>query len=128
MADLSHLSHVLVLEDEAMILLDIEQTMTDAGVARVSTASTVAEAMQALGGGERFDGAVLDLHLGPSGWSYDVARQLRALEIPFIFTSGTVSLAEGFQSVPLVNKPFSTDQLVAALLDVSADRTAEAAE
>jgi CheY-like chemotaxis protein len=127
MANLSHLSHVLVLEDEPLILFDLESTLSDAGVAQITSTISVGEALDALAAG-RFDAAVLDLHLGRSGWSYDVARRLQELGIPFIFTSGTVDVADGFRTVPLVTKPFSSDQLLAALLQVSSDLRSQAAQ
>jgi len=127
MTGLSHLARVLVVEDEALISLDIETTLADAGVADVVTATSVDAAMLALDQ-FLFDGAVLDLHLGRSGWSYEVARRLQRIGVPFIFTSGTVDIADGFREVPLVTKPFSTDQLLSALLQVSADRETKAAQ
>ena len=66
-----------------------------------------------------FDAAVLDLHLGRSGWTYEVARRLREKGVPFVFSSGSPDVAEAFKNVPLVLKPFSSDQLVAALIDVT---------
>ena len=127
MANISHLSRMLVVEDEALILLDIETTVRDAGVADVVAATSVEEAMAAIDAGS-FDAAVLDLHLGRSGWSYDVAHRLKQKGVPFIFSSGTVDVADGFHDVPLVMKPFSSAQLVAALLQVTADRHAQAAQ
>ncbi|MEO8758618.1 MAG: response regulator [Devosia sp.] len=127
MANLSHLSRVLVVEDEGLILLDLESSLLDAGVAAVVTAATLDEALLAVDAGQ-FDAAVLDLHLGRSGWSYEIARRLVQKGVPFIFSSGTVAIADGFREVPLVMKPFSSDQLVAALLQVTADRQTLAAQ
>ncbi len=47
MADLSHLKRVLVAEDEALILLDVAQSLEDFGVAEVITVTTVEEALLA---------------------------------------------------------------------------------
>jgi CheY-like chemotaxis protein len=118
---------MLVLEDEALILLDMEMNLAEFGVGEIVTATSIDEAMAAIDR-HRFDAAMLDLHLGVTGWSYDVARRLEALGVPFIFSSGTVDIADGFQHVPLVIKPFTTDQLLAALLQVTADRGALAAQ
>ena len=76
MANLAHINVILVAEDEALILLDIEQTLVDAGVKTVISATTVDEALAAIESGA-IEAAVLDLHLGRSGWSYDVANRLR---------------------------------------------------
>jgi len=127
MANLSHLDVVLVVEDEALILLDIEQTLAEADVGQVVAATNVEDALAAIAV-RSIDAAVLDLHLGRSGWSYEVAKRLTESGVPFIFSSGTVDVAEGYRDVPLLMKPFSADQLVAALLQVTAADPAEAAQ
>ena len=127
MANLAHITRLLLVEDEALILLDVADTLQSAGIAEVVTAASVPEALAALDHG-RFDAAVTDLHLGRSGWSYDVARKLTAEGIPFVFMSGTAEVADGFRTVPLITKPFSPDQLIAALLQVTAGRQTEAAQ
>lgn len=127
MANLNHLGRVLVVEDEAIIALDIESTLSDLGVAIVDVTGTYAEAERMIAE-QSFDAAVLDMHLGPNDWSYGLARALQAKGVPFIFSSGTVDVAEGFTGVPLVMKPFSTDQLIAALLQVTVSAPAIAAQ
>jgi DNA-binding NtrC family response regulator len=127
MADLSHLSRVLVVEDEGLIALDVETTLRDAGVRDIVSAANVADAL-ALIARVPLDAAILDLHLGRGGWSHVVAEQLRAKGVPFIFSSGTVAVVDGFRDVPFVAKPFATDQLLAALLQVTAQEALEAAQ
>ncbi len=126
MANLAHLRSILVAEDEALILLDIEQTLAEAGIPHVLTAASVDESLRLIESSE-LDAAVLDLHLGRSGWSYGVARRLKEKGIPFIFSSGTVDIAGGFGDVPLITKPFSAEQLLSALLQVTAETAAHAA-
>lgn len=118
MASLNHLSSVLVVEDEAIILLDLESSLLDAGVADVQTATTVAEAM-ALIDATRFDAAVLDLHLGPEAWTYDIAHRLRSANIPFVLSSGTIDVVEEFREVPLISKPYKSDELILALQQIT---------
>jgi CheY-like chemotaxis protein len=126
-ANLSHLSRVLVVEDEALILMDVAGTLEEARVAEVVSAISADEAMAALDR-RPFDAAVLDLHLGRDGPSYDIARRLRTLKIPFVFSSGSTESMGDFRDVPLLTKPFSADQLLAALLQVTAGRDILAAE
>ncbi len=126
MANLSHLNRVLAVEDEGIILMDLEGTLLEARVQEVVGAASTQEAIVALET-TQFDAAVLDLHIGNS-WSHEVARRLRALRIPFIFTSGSAEAVEDFREVPLITKPFSADQLLAALLQVTTGRNLEAAE
>src|SRR4051794_34035514 len=63
MADLSRLTRVLVVEDEALILMDVVQTLEDAHVGQVVSAVSTEEALAVLDRAA-FDAAVLDLHLG----------------------------------------------------------------
>lgn len=127
MVNLSHLLRVLVVEDESLIAFDVEMTLRDAGVREIVSAASVDDAL-ALIEQLPLDAAILDLQLGRGGWSHAVAQQLRARGIPFIFSSGTAAAVDDFRDVPFVTKPFSTDQLLAALLQVSAQEPREAAQ
>ena len=127
MADLSHLRRILVVEDEALILLDVEQTLAEAGAETVLSAVTTDDAL-AIIEAATLDAAVLDLHLGRDGWTYEIARRLQQKGVPFVFSSGSVEAADGFQDVPLVTKPFSADQLIGALMEVTSSRDIVAAQ
>ncbi|HZY49709.1 MAG TPA: response regulator [Devosia sp.] len=127
MIDLSHLSHVLVVEDEGLIALDIETILREAGAGQVTSLASVEDALLALEESQ-FDAAVLDLHLGRHGWTYDVASRLREKGVPFILSSGSIEIADDFHDVPLVLKPFSSSDLVAAVARVTSRRAVEAAE
>lgn len=126
MADLSHIRRMLVLEDEALILLDLEQTLMDAGVETVLVAATNADALTIVDGAV-LDAAILDVNLGRGESSYDVARRLQQKGVPFLFSSGTDGVSEGFENVPLVLKPFTSDQVVNSLRDACAGGDSKAA-
>jgi len=125
-ADLSHIRRMLVLEDEALILLDLEQTLMDAGVETVLVAATNADALTIVDGAV-LDAAILDVNLGRGESSYDVARRLQQKRVPFVFSSGTDGVSEGFENVPLVLKPFTSDQVVNSLRDACAGGDSKAA-
>jgi CheY-like chemotaxis protein len=127
MFDLSHIVRILVLEDEGLIALDIEATLQDAGVSEVVCVPSVAEALRAIDGAE-FDAAILDIRIGADGWAYDVARGLKQKGVPFIFSSGSVEIAEPFRDIPLVTKPFSSEQLIEALAGMLPPHGIRAAE
>lgn len=127
MTDLAHIHRILVVEDDGLIALDIETTLQDAGVGEVTSLATVEDALRAVAESS-FEAAVVDLHLGRSGWTYDVAARLREKGVPFVLSSGTLEVAEGFRDVPLVMKPFSADQLVTALAKITSSPTKTAAE
>jgi CheY-like chemotaxis protein len=126
LASLSHLSCVLAVEDEGLILLDIEQTLRDAGAAEVLLAATADDALRTIES-VGLDAAVLDVHLGRGNRCYELAQRLIEKGVPFVFLSGTPDVAEGFHDVPLVMKPFSSEQLLTAIAGVTAARQAGAA-
>lgn len=117
---------VLVLEDEFLIAMDVEQLCRDNGAADVTIARDLAEID--LGGPLVFDVAIVDLMLdGVSTLGF--AAHLRERGIPFVFASGYSNLEElavGFPGVPFVQKPYSSTDLVEAV--VAASRRLPAAE
>ena len=78
---------VLVVEDDAMIALDIARELTDAGLEVVGPAISVAKALRLIGD-YGCDAAVLDVNLGNNETSEPVARELRARSTPFVVLSG----------------------------------------
>jgi DNA-binding response OmpR family regulator len=115
---LSHVARILLLEDDGMIALHIETTLVDAGVGEVVYLARIEDALRAIEASS-FNAAILDLRIGARGWAYDVAGRLRQKGVPFIFSSGAGEVMEIYRDVPLVMKPFSSDQLIAALVDVT---------
>ncbi len=106
---------VLVVEDEMMVLLYIEDILAYLGCANISSAGTVDSAL-ALVDGKRFDLAMLDVNLNGQT-SYPIADALVAQNIPFIFSTGYSNdrLAERFGDRPVLKKPYSEQELGAAL-------------
>ncbi len=103
-------TRVLIVEDEALIALTAEDMLLDLGCEPVATATTLADATAAVGGGG-FDIVLLDINLNGIE-SYPVANQLRAAGQPFIFTTGYGTAAGArYPDVPLVTKPYRTEQL-----------------
>jgi DNA-binding response OmpR family regulator len=79
-------ARVLVLEDEAIIAMDIEGILTDAGFKVAATLATGADALEWLGRNVA-DIALLDMHL-LDGSCEPVARRLADMAIPFVVFSG----------------------------------------
>lgn len=107
---------ILLLEDEALIALDVEQLCREHGAAEVRVARTLDAATAAFSTG--FDAAILDLMLGSQS-TIDLARQLVEKGVPFIFATGHVAqdtLLAPFPGVPVVGKPY----FGAGLIDVLA--------
>jgi CheY-like chemotaxis protein len=107
---------VLIVEDDAIIALDFEDTLLGFGVKTVRTAASVAKALDMIA--ERApDFALLDVGLIREK-SFAIAERLAALKIPFVFVTGygaDVRLPPAFADRPRLPKPFSTDALEAML-------------
>jgi CheY-like chemotaxis protein len=116
---------VLVVEDDAIIALDFEDTILRLGVKVVRTAGNVTRALQLID--ERApDFALLDIGLVREN-SFAVAERLEMLGIPFAFVSGydgETALTDAFAQRPRLPKPCTTAALEAALKRAAAGRAA----
>src|SRR5712675_2115466 len=107
---------VLIVEDDAIIALDFEDTILGFGVKTVRTAASVAKALELIAD-RAPDFALLDVGLVHER-SFAVAERLDALKIPFVFVTGysaDVRLPPAFANQPRLPKPCSTEALEAAL-------------
>lgn len=117
-APLSSLSglHILLLEDQFLIALDVEDMLLELGAERVTACASVAEAHAAL---ERdgADMAVLDVNLG-SETSAEIAEKLERMGVPFAFATGYDDGPAQFSSAhqhPVLRKPYKIPELRDAL-------------
>jgi CheY-like chemotaxis protein len=106
---------VLIVEDEAMVMMLIEDFLEELGHHVAARASRVEEAME-LARASDVDLAILDLNLGGASCA-PVAEILKRRGIPFIFASGYGSAAElgEYGDVPMVGKPFELKSFEAAV-------------
>jgi DNA-binding NtrC family response regulator len=107
---------VLIVEDDAIIALDFEDTILGFGVKTVRTAASVAKALELIAD-RAPDFALLDVGLVHEK-SFAVAERLDALRIPFVFVTGYGSAGAfpaAFARTPTLPKPCSTDALQALL-------------
>lgn len=113
---MSRRRRILVVEDSALVAMDVEAVVTDLGWEVVGPASRLKQARD-LAEGEALDGAILDVDLDGSP-VFPVAETLRRRGVPFIFATGYDAasvLPPKFRDVPTVQKPFDTASLVNAL-------------
>ncbi|MCW8085955.1 response regulator [Sabulicella glaciei] len=105
----------LLVEDEPLVAMEVTAALQEAGGTIAASASTHEEALRLASLPHGFDAALLDANLRgrPVG---EVAAALRLRGVPFIFVSGygPESLPAGFETVPLLAKPFTTAQLLEA--------------
>jgi CheY-like chemotaxis protein len=106
---------ILVVEDELLILMMIEDMLSDLGCGAVVSAASVGEAL-ALVAGQRFDIAMLDVNLGGSD-SNAVAQALARRGVPFFYCTGNREANDAKDELAraVLRKPFSAEQLAAAL-------------
>ena len=97
---------VLLVEDEAYVVLDISMELRGHGITVVGPAASSDEAL-ALIGRETIDAAVLDVKLG-DGDCTAVADALNERGIRFLFLTGygAERVPERHQNRPLINKPY----------------------
>jgi CheY-like chemotaxis protein len=116
---------VLVVEDDAIIAMDFEDTILGFGAKTVRVAANVSRALQLIA--ERApDFALLDIGLVQEK-SFAVAERLEALGIPFAFVTGYgagAAFPAAFAQKPRLPKPCTSDALEAVLRGASAGRPA----
>jgi CheY-like chemotaxis protein len=102
---------VLVVEDEMLILMMIEDMLSDLGCESVVAAGSVEDALAKLGA-QAFDIAMLDSNLGGAS-SDPVAHALAARGVPFFFATGQRNGAPNtaFPDHPVLKKPFTFEDL-----------------
>ncbi len=107
---------VLVVEDEPLVAMLIEEYLLDFGCTIAGSARRVAKGIGMLRESE-IDVAVLDVNV--AGESVEpLAIELEQRKIPFTFASGygAKGIGERWSAHPILQKPFSPDDLRAALM------------
>ena len=111
---------VLVVEDEALVALDMEETLKAAGLHVMGPAASVAEAMALLEAGTP-DAAILDLNLRGELVT-PVARKLREIGVPFVLATAYNHLRpdaeQAFSGVANLGKPLASARCVEMLGEI----------
>ena len=118
----SRSASVLVVEDEALIAMDLQALLEEAGYRVLGPANTIAAAMALLAGQEP-DVALLDVNLGRSD-VFGVANELAARKTKLIFLTGHTAqkLPQAHRHRPLVAKPYLPHVLLQAVQQALAHR------
>ena len=124
-------SRILIVEDELLIAMELEDVVRDLGCTPVGPAQTTAAALAMLANDE-IDVAILDIGI-EEDVSFSIADELARSGKSWIFTSGyNPDVLRGrYADVPLVQKPFSTRDILAAvkqMLGAQASRNAAGPE
>jgi PAS domain S-box-containing protein len=102
---------VLLVEDEALVAMTIQESLTEFGFHVIGPVCTVSEA-EAVAKDDQVDAAVLDINLG-DGLVYSVAEILAARDVPFVFVTGydAESVDSRFREIPVLQKPIEREML-----------------
>ena len=102
---------VALIEDEALVVMLLEDMLSELGCQVIGIASHLNEAVQ-LAGCTDADVAIVDVNLGGQD-AYAVAERLAARDIPFVFATGygREGLRAGFAGQPTLQKPFRLEDL-----------------
>jgi CheY-like chemotaxis protein len=114
-------TRVFIVEDEALILLTLQDLLAELGCEVVAWALRIDDAL-VKGGALAFDVAILDVNV--AGERIDpVADLLAGRGVPFVFTTGynRLSLPWAHRARTLVAKPYRVTELRAALGAVLSD-------
>jgi CheY-like chemotaxis protein len=113
---------ILVVEDEAMIVMLLEDMLSDLGCVLVGPAYNTNKALGLIQS-EQFDAAILDVNLAGQRTT-PVAEALQNKDIPFLFATGYGNAGlTGTSSRQLVlTKPFTQSQLEDALRSLFANK------
>ncbi len=110
--------HALVIEDDAIIAMLIEDELRDLGFDSVAVASTEQEAIEAVAS-RTPDLVTSDGSLRAGTGAGAVCQIREALSVPVIFITGDPERARHcLPDAPVIEKPFSIAQLVAAVEQV----------
>lgn len=104
--------HLLVVEDEPLVAMELCAIIEDAGGVVVATVANADAALEVITTSE-LDCVLLDGNLQGIPVD-DIARALRDRGVPFLFVSGygRENLPVGFEEVQLITKPFNGRDLV----------------
>lgn len=116
-------TRVLVVEDEALVVMMLEDMLEQLGCEVVAVAPRLGQAKKIIET-KQFDCALLDINLAGEP-VYPLAQRLSALGTPFVFVTGyeRPEMLKRFQGCPVLRKPFEVDALGKTLAKVMAAAT-----
>lgn len=123
---MSH-ARILIVEDEAIVALELEHRLQRQGYVIAGTARSAEEAL-ALVAVQPIDLALLDLRLGGKRDGIDVARELRERDTPFVFLTAhgddeTLARVKAVEPQGYLLKPFD-ERLLRLTIDTALHRYA----
>ncbi|MGQ0589069.1 MAG: response regulator [Sphingosinicella sp.] len=110
---------ILVVDDEAMIIVMIEDALRDAGY-EVEVAHSGEEALSIIEQATELAGIVTDIQTGTGADGWEIGRQARRRSpvVAVVYMSGASAgeyAAEGVPGSVMIQKPFAPDQIVTGI-------------
>jgi DNA-binding response OmpR family regulator len=117
---------ILLVEDEAIIALDLKSIIRSANGEVAAYASNLAKALK-LANTPGLTSAILDFRLGSEN-SLLIATKLHAARVPFLFCTGSaLSVSQVWPGVPILSKPVDPARLISTLASFAVQRPSYAA-
>ena len=110
---------IAIIEDEALVALEMEDHLTDAGHEVVGIADTLQDAIDLIKE-TRPDLALVDIQLAEGCSGLDVARELNAHGVPCVFATGNCPGEDRDDALGCLHKPFNHIQLLGAVTAANA--------
>lgn len=110
---------VLIVEDEALLAMQLEDLLVDLGHEVVGLATRIGIAIE-LARESRIDFAILDINVGGTT-SFPVADILHQRGIRFVFATGygVDGLMDGYRDATVLQKPYAREDLERAIARAS---------
>lgn len=108
---------VFAVEDESLVAMQLEDILDELGCVVAGLAMRVRRAMEMLDRGTAIDVAVLDVNVAGEK-VFPVAERLLQMGVPFLFATGygRSGLDGQWLDRPVVQKPYTSDQIAEAIL------------
>ena len=109
---------LLLVEDEELVALELGDELERHGWEIIGPATSLEGAQQLVATTEKIDAAVLDINLR-GRWVHSLAEELNRRGVPFVVCTGyeLIDPQGHFVGVPVIAKPASSREIVAALDD-----------
>lgn len=112
---------IFVVEDEALVLINLEDILDALGWTVVAHAMSQADATRLAGSIEQPDAAILDVNIA-GATVFEAARILVERNVPILFATGygKDGLPEEWQDYPVIVKPYTQAEIERALEELAA--------
>ena len=107
---------VFVVEDEALVALNLEDMLHELGCTVIGPAMRLERANRMVDQGLAADAAILDVNIAGE-MVHGLARRLAEQGLPIVFATGygLAGLASEFQDYPVLQKPYTSEEVAHGL-------------